>query len=714
MSGPVGFVGRQRELRVLEESLAAAGAGRPQVVYIEADAGAGKSTLLARFLVSVTGGVVLEVCADEAETLLSYGIIDQLQPDVPTDPGADPMIVGQRLVDLLDRLQADGQVVVLVIDDLQWIDRPSSRALLFALRRLRADTVLTVVATRAEGLIDPGWARFVAGDSRVTRIRLEGLTADDLIEMASALELGVLSSRGAARLLAHTGGNPLYSRALLQEIGVAALNATDGGGLPAPRDLSAVILTRVAALSSEAQTFLAAASVLGQHAPIATTAAVAGLSDNMRGSDEAVSAGLLVESPPSELTFAHPLYRAAIYADLSPTNRRRLHALAAEVVEGRAGLAHRVAATLGVDDVLANELESTAAISNADGDTVAAAWALEHAAALSSVGEERERRLLDAAVAHLGAADTDGAARVLASCQVTSARRDALLGLLGVYTGSPNTEERLVAAWSAHNPDSEPSIGARAATSLANWMVISGRPEEGVIWAERAVTGTVPDSALWAMARTAHAYSLGMAGQVAEGLTVLDFLPPSANDVPRTEIDALIMRGMLKVYVDDLSECHCRSGCRRRSAPFRSPCDLPRSLSVSSERGSLPSGRLGYGLDVRPARHLAGPGCRPSPGSGSGARTICPGSRRSRSVDCRSRAGRCCSRGHGSVSCGAGRGDLCGGRCRSRFGPRRPRRHPGGHRTGPGHQSPRSRRPSRRLQLAVERDRRTHRLGPSR
>ena len=105
---------------------------------------------------------------------------------------------------------------------------------------------------------------------------------------------------------------------------------------------------------------------------------------------------------------------------------------------------------------------------------------------------------------------------LLTSRQVTSARRDALLGLLGVYTGSPNTEERLVAAWSAHNPDSEPSIGARAATSLANWMVISGRPEEGVIWAERAVAGTAPDSALWAMAKTAHAYSLGKAGRVTE------------------------------------------------------------------------------------------------------------------------------------------------------------------------------------------------------
>jgi len=553
VSGPVGFVGRKRELSLLAEALAAAGAGRPQVVYIEADAGSGKSTLLSRFLASVTGSVVLEVCADEAETLLSYGIIDQLDPGHLTEPGADPMIVGQRLVDLLDRLQGDRQVVILVIDDLQWIDRPSSRALLFALRRLRADTVLTVVATRSEGLSDPGWARFVAGDSRVTRIRLEGLTVGDLIEMASALELGALSRRGASRLLAHTGGNPLYCRALLQEIGVAALNATDGGGLPAPRDFSAVILTRVAALPSEAQAFLAAASVLGQHAPIATTAAVAGLPDVQRGCDEAVSAGWLVESPPSELTFAHPLYRAAIYADLSPTNRRRLHALAADIVEGRAGLAHRVAATLGADDVLANRLESAAAISDADGDAAAAAWALENAAALSSVGEERERRLLDAAVAHLGAADNDAAARVLTSCQVTSARRDALIGLLGVYTGSPSAEERLVAAWSAHNPESEPSIGARAATSLANWMAISGRPDEGLMWAERAVAGTVPDSALWAMARTAHAYTRGMAGQVSEGLTILSFLPPSGNDVSRTEIDALIMRGMLKVYVDDLS-----------------------------------------------------------------------------------------------------------------------------------------------------------------
>ncbi len=54
-----------------------------------------------------------------------------------TEPGTDPMAAGARLVDLLDHLQAGSQVVVLAIDDLQWADRPSLRAMLFALRRLR-------------------------------------------------------------------------------------------------------------------------------------------------------------------------------------------------------------------------------------------------------------------------------------------------------------------------------------------------------------------------------------------------------------------------------------------------------------------------------------------------------------------------------------------------------------------------------------------------
>src|ERR1700723_3158317 len=84
----------------------AAAGGRPQVVYLEGEAGSGKSTLLSRFLGSLSDAVVLQAGGDEDEALLSYGVVDQLDPDAATVPGDDPMAVGARLLDLFDRLQA--------------------------------------------------------------------------------------------------------------------------------------------------------------------------------------------------------------------------------------------------------------------------------------------------------------------------------------------------------------------------------------------------------------------------------------------------------------------------------------------------------------------------------------------------------------------------------------------------------------------------------
>ena len=110
----------------------------------------------------------------------------------------------------------------------------------------------------------------------------------------------------------------------------------------------------------------------------------------------------------------------------------------------------------------------------------------------------------------------------------------------------------MLAAWQTHDPQTEREIGARAATSLTNWMVLSGRPDQALTWADRAVGGTDPGTVLRALACTAQAYAFAAAGRSREGLAAPGFLPVSGNEVPAAETDALIMRGMLKVYVDDL------------------------------------------------------------------------------------------------------------------------------------------------------------------
>ena len=79
-----GFVGRQDELAILSERFSEAARGRPQVVYLEGEAGSGKSTLLSRFLGSLSDAVVLQAGGDEDESLLSYGVVDQLDPDAVT------------------------------------------------------------------------------------------------------------------------------------------------------------------------------------------------------------------------------------------------------------------------------------------------------------------------------------------------------------------------------------------------------------------------------------------------------------------------------------------------------------------------------------------------------------------------------------------------------------------------------------------------------
>ena len=574
--GPPGggvFVGRADELAVLEAAAAAARCGHPQVVLVEGEAGIGKSSLLARFASGLDGAAVLRASGDEAELLVPYGVVGQLVASargagghppglLSSDLGGavDPLAVGAELVVWLGQVCGGRGMVLAVIDDLQWADGPSARALLFAMRRLQADHVLVVVSSRGGQLsrLGEGWHRFVAGDHRAGRVRLGGLGPGDVVALGRALGAGELPRRAVSRLLEHTGGNPLYIRAVLEELGNEGLDGS-GGAVGVPRSLAGVVLVRVGALSPAARQLAAAVAVLGHHCGLAVAAAVAGLDDPVPALEEAMAAGVLIEQPgggAAGIGFPHLLVQRAVYDDLSPTRRHRLHERAAGLVDRHQALAHRVAASVGPDDGLAGELEAAGREARDLGRTAQAADWLAQAAAASSDPAAADRRLLDALeilVSCGEVAQAEGLAARVASA-AASPRRCWLLGTLDFLAGrAAAAEARLVRAWQAHDPARDASVGAAAATQLAVFCMWEGRVAEAIGWGEQAARAGAAPAAVRHRAWGVLAIARVLSGQGPQGLAGLAFLPAAPSGVPREDTDTLVSRGMARAWAGDLA-----------------------------------------------------------------------------------------------------------------------------------------------------------------
>ena len=565
------FVGRTGELAALDAEMQAVRGGRPRVVLVEGEAGIGKSSMISRFVSEHPDVCLLRAVADEAEMLLPWGVIDQLLAGTGPAPGsesaragvarrkdADPLTVGAQLVEVLGDLQGGDRVVVVVVDDLHWSDQPSAQALLFALRRMQADRVLGLVSARPGELsrLGEAWSRFAGGDDRATRLRLDGLGAQELVAMARTLGVGDLSGRAVTQLLDHTGGNSLHCRALLEELGQGGL-ARAGGELPAPRALAAVVLTRLEALPRPARGLVTAAAVLGRHCPLAAATTLAGLADPLTALDEAVAAGLVTEeraASAADIAFAHPLVHAAVRDSLGPAERHRLHRIAATLVPAPAALTHRVAAAVGPDDTLARDLEKAAREAAREGMAAQAATWLAQASAASMARADQERLLLDAVAELLGSADVPGALALWPAVAQfgPSARRSGLLGHLDLLCGrGAVTEAHLLEAWRAHNPDTEPTVGAAAATSLSAYLSTAGRLEEAITWGERAVEASGDDLTARLQALMPVALTLTLAGRGPEGLARLDGLPAVAAEVPLEHTGALVIRGRCRTITDD-------------------------------------------------------------------------------------------------------------------------------------------------------------------
>ncbi len=595
------FVGRESELEVMRAALTDAGDGRFALVSIEGDAGIGKTALLRQFVAELAGLPVLWASGDETETVLEHGVIGQLratlQPSHDSAVGAlsagvhaDSFAVGAEFLVDLGQLQDRGTVVV-VVDDLQWSDPASVRAVLFALRRLRQDHVLVLVAGRsgASDAFGESWARLIA--ERARRLRLVGLEPAELRRLAQVSVSVDLSQGAGERLRDHTGGNPLYVRALLEELPVQALTNLDQP-LPAPHSYAATVLTRVADLSPSTQDLLAAGAVIGVSFLLELAAEVAGTADTPGAFDEARAARLLIRTThpaTGDVAFPHPLVRAAVYDDLAPPRRRDLHKLVGQLLSGPAALAHRVIATQGRDAGLADAVAAVAAADVARGSLAGAAQHLLWAANLTPDVGRSEAHLLRAAELMMIAGDVPGAHQVgdaVVACADTPEKRYVLGALLAAdgQMAEAAAEMRQVAETAMASGERE--LVGRSASSVALAYSMLGDGKEAVEWAERALDADA-DPAAASVAHQALASGLAMTARADEAVARLDELVVGGA-LPRTFFEAELMatRGNLHLKLGNVARAVTDLTVvvrwAREGAPLRS-IDIAHSALAEAE-----------------------------------------------------------------------------------------------------------------------------------
>jgi DNA-binding CsgD family transcriptional regulator len=555
-----GIVGRGDELAAIASIAGDAATGRAWVVWIAGEAGSGKTALLRAALGALPEGfTVLSAEADELAGDIPFHLARQL--GAVTEPAAFP--AGLELLELWSQAQGTGPAAV-VVEDLHWADAESRLALLTAVRRLGHDRILVLVTSRPEPMVADGWERVRFDPDRCLEIALGPLSPPEVAEMAG--RSGVrLSSPAAQRLWRHAGGHPLYVRTLLSELPPEQLAAPDGE-LPAPRSLALATVATLTDLPPDARSLAAALAVLNQGVPLPVAGAMAGIEQPAQTLDALLGTGFVTWQQDGQLPslrYAHPLYRAAVYADLSPARRQELHRRAADLVGGEAALAHRVAAADSHDDALADQSDQAAQAEAAGRRLALAARYLLWAAELSSEPAAAQNRLLRAARLLLTAeqAGKAGELRPRIEACAPSALRSLVLGVLARHQGEASTAERLLAeavelagataggGISAGATD----VLAEALAQLAYLYVNRVQAREGVAAAERALS-LRPEPAVERTALAAAVFGAAFLGGAQAGLDRLaERLPERAEDVTADDVDLLIVRGSLGFWAGRLT-----------------------------------------------------------------------------------------------------------------------------------------------------------------
>jgi len=599
------FVGRAPELARVAEVVSRVEAGQPYLVAIEGDPGVGKTALARRCLAGASGLRVLSARADQAETDLDFGIVDQLLRTAgaafPTFPSADgtgspasSFAVGAHLLEVVGDPQSTAAVAILV-DDLQWADRRSVEALTFMLRRLSVDPVLTMVVYRgtSDRLDEAAQALLRSVDNRLD-IPLGGLGPDEVAALAAALTAGPLDDEVLQRLYRGTGGHALYLRTVLSE--GLRLDPQAPGRLALPRSLAAAVGDHLRVLPPETRVMVEMLSVLSLRMPLAQLGQAAQVDSPSAAIEPAVASSLVdwwPEEPTCPVEIRHLLVRDAVYAGITATRRRVLHARAASVVSESASWEHRVAALDRPDEGLAAELERLADEEVAGGRLALAATHLRWASDVSPARTDRERRLLTAAL-HLMLAEESRGLELRDAVDETgsSPLRSCVQGTMAFSAGQlaeAQTRFSEALAQARNDPDSRP-LAALIANKLAGTYTLLGDGEQVQEFGRWALGTGCLDAATASQTRTLIAIGTCEVAGPDEALAELGHLDADAARISPVEVDALALRGVFRLLAGDLEQAvH----------------DLTASLKLARGGATLTTGLRAY-CYLALAQYLAG------------------------------------------------------------------------------------------------------------
>ena len=400
-------VGRAAELDVVDAFLAALDDG-PARLLVEGEPGIGKTTVwqAATARARERGFRILASRPGSSETRLTFAGLGDFLSDVddddlealpapqrralrvallrddPDGPAPEQREVSTAFLGILRVLAAETSVLV-AVDDLQWLDRPSRRVLEFALRRLESERVGVLAAARPGG----DWASaFVA--LRSTRIALPPLSLASLHEVLKA-ELAVTFPRPTlVRIEAVSSGNPFFAIELARALVERGEPVHGSAPLPVPDDLTELIAGRLRRLPAGTRRALLAAAAL--------STPTLDLLDRT-SIRKAEAAGVVSIDGGGGVRFAHPLLAASVYANASVADRRAVHRkLAVRVTSPEERARHLALAAEAPDEKVAGMLAEAARAARERGAPDAAIELLELACDLltpEEAGTRDSRRL---------------------------------------------------------------------------------------------------------------------------------------------------------------------------------------------------------------------------------------------------------------------------------------------------------------------------------